>query len=124
MRLKDVERRPHHGPAPEDFGQAGLVPRVDEVHFEVRDVADVVAVERDALAEHDVGDVLRRLSLFVLGRQRDPHRLVQRRAEASNIVADCRRVCTSCRSQPRPSRVLVGKIDLPEVGSSLPLYST
>ena len=90
VRLEDIERRSEHCAAAEHLGQAGLVPRMDDIDLEVGDVADVVTVEGNSLAEDDEGDVLRRLPLFVLRRQGEPHGPVERGAEPANIVTDCR----------------------------------
>jgi hypothetical protein len=89
VRLKDVERRSEHCAAAEHLGQAGFVPRMNDVDLEVGDVADVVAVKGDSFAKDDERDVLCRLPLFVLRRQCEPHGPVKRRAESSDIVTDC-----------------------------------
>lgn len=97
VRLEDIERRSEHCAAAEDLGQAGLVPRVDDVDLEVGDVADMVAVEGDSLAKHDERDVLRRLPFLVLRRQGEPHGPVERGAEPTDIVTDC----SSQENRPR-----------------------
>lgn len=93
--LEDVELSVEHGTAPEDLGQTLLAPRVDSVDLEEGRVTDVVAVERDALAEHNEGDVLRLLILALLARKREVHRSVERRTELGDVTVDCRREIVS-----------------------------
>lgn len=92
MRLKDVELGPEDGSTPEQFGDAVLVARVDHVDLEKGLVADVVAVEIDALAQDDESDELGRALLLVaaaLVRERERHGVVERRTEASDVVVHC-----------------------------------
>lgn len=131
MALEDVELGPEDGAAAQDLGQAVLVARVDEVDLEERRVPDVVAVEVDALAQDDEGDVLRRLLLAVLVRERQVHGVVEGGTKAADVVVDCGREVErgggvrmgSAASETDAEREREGG-DAPESGSSLPLYST
>lgn len=96
--LEDVELGPEDGPAAKHFGDAVLVTRVDEVDLEEGRVADVVAVEVGALAQHDEGDELRGPVLVTLARalavpvrQRQLHCAVERCTEPADVVVDCAR---------------------------------